>query len=135
MEQHGYSKLVWLAEDDTKIDSGLFYDRRSDIIVGFVLPLDEATGVPITKVFKFKSVNHLRRYLAEEHLSSYVKLITIRSLTPGSVPFILAVYGTNGSDNTETVLKRWSYVRSGLASLGVTLIGKFSVFYQELQLK
>lgn len=44
MTQHNYAKEVWVSEDDTKVNPGLFYDAKEDIIVGFNLPIDNITG-------------------------------------------------------------------------------------------
>ena len=127
---------VWVAEDDTKITSRLRYNIHDDTIVGLELPLDEK-GIPIQSFFKFTSIKAVQTYLKNYPVSSYAKLITCRSLHPSSKPFQLVIYGTRGSEKSEKVILRWSYIHNILCEAGINLVGfssdGFSAFLKSMQ--
>lgn len=91
--------FVWISEDDTKVTPRLHYNVRDDSIVGLELPLDE-NGVPKQSFFKFTTINAVQNYLEQYPLSSYVKLMTCRSLAPNSKVHYLVIYGTKGTEKT-----------------------------------
>lgn len=130
IKRQGYVNYVWLSEDDTKVNPGLRYDKKEDIIVGFNLPINHREGIPELGVYKFSSIKALQNYLHKSKVSSYVKLISVKSLTPGSVPFVLVMYGTSGSDDSVLTANRWTYVQTGLAAKGIFLIGKEDILLQ-----
>lgn len=99
------------------------YDPLRDEIVGIELPLSE-DGVPIPGSFKFTSLEDARNYLKISKLSTYVKLITIRSIGPNSSVYHLVIYGTNGSDKAVDVHARWAYIYREFLKLGVVVVGK-----------
>lgn len=124
MEENDEPLFVWIAEDDTKIVPRARYDINEDIIVGLELPLD-ANGVPKKSPFKFSSVHEARSHLENNPLSSYAKLLTCRSLKPGSRSYQLVIYGTQGSnDNAKMVQLRWRFVYDGFAKVGITVLGE-----------
>lgn len=118
------TKYVWVCEDDTRLVEGLTYNPDCDIVVGFVLPLDEMTGTPRIDYFKFSSVLAVKDYLKKHQLSSYAKLITICSLEPNVKPYILSLYGTKGSDLSEDVEKRWLHITRELKKEGIIVMGE-----------
>jgi hypothetical protein len=63
--------------------------------------------------------------LKEQKISNYAKIVAVQSLQEGATPFILCIYGSNGSDLSENVSKRWKFIKTELAKVGVTVMGKF----------
>lgn len=119
---------VWVAEDDTRLSEGLSYSSQEDVVVGFVLPLGE-DGVPIKGKFKFTSIDDVKNYIRNVRLSNYAKLISVYTLDPEAKPYILAIYGTRGSDTSEETLKRWNFITQGFAKVGIKVMGKLIINY------
>lgn len=115
--------FIIIGEDDTKIDERPRYDPRNNEIVGIQLPLDN-NGVPIRGSFKFTTLAEARSYLDNYQTTSYAKLLTARSLTPGSKTYHLLIYGTRGSDKATDVRPRWKFIFGEFAKLGITVVGK-----------
>jgi hypothetical protein len=125
MEERNEPLFLTIGEDDTKIVSGLKYDSKNDCVVGLELPLN-SDGVPITSHFKFTTIEAVENYIKINAKVSYLKLLTATSMTPKSRPYILAIYGTRGSDKTKDVRIRWRYVINILRSFGIEVLGKLS---------
>lgn len=122
LEQKGEPLFVIASEDDTKISERLRYNYSTDEVLGLQLPL--VGGIPVCGSFKFTTFSAVQRYVEANPLSSYAKLITIRSLAPNSTVYHLVIYGTNGSDNFADVIARWEFVARELSQIGITLVCK-----------
>lgn len=124
IKKNNESNFVWIAEDDTKITSRLRYNLNTDCVMGLELPLDQK-GIPIQNFFKFTSIAKVQEYIDKYSISSYVKLLTCRSMSPSSKPFLLVMYGTKGSDKSDGVRMRWSYIFRSFFSIGINVLGKY----------
>lgn len=109
---------VAIAEDDTKITPRLRYDYINDEIVGLQLPLS-GNGVPVRHSFKFTTLSEVKKYIEKNRLSSYAKLMTVRSIMPRSTTYHLVIYGTQGSDKFCDVKLRWEFVKTEFAKRGI----------------
>lgn len=116
----------WISEDDTKLQPRVRYNSETDCVMGLQLPLQN--GLPITNFFKFTSIREVQEYLNKYPKSSYVKLLTCRSLNFKTKPNILLLYGTSGSDNFGDVIVRWDHVFAILQKAGLECIGEFLKF-------
>lgn len=114
----GEKLIVALAEDDTKITPRLRYDWIHDQIVGLQLPLSE-NGTPISNSFKFTTLSNVKKLVEENRLSSYAKLLTVRSIMPCSTTYHLVIYGTQGSDKFCDVKRRWEFVKAEFTKRGI----------------
>lgn len=124
-KERGGVNYAWVSEDDTKVVEGIRYNPHEDTIVGLCLPIDHETGTPKINFFKFNTIKEVKEHLFKEKAASYVKLVTIRALSPTSKTFVLALYGTNGSDKFEPTLQRWKYIVDEFAAIGVVVMGEF----------
>lgn len=116
----GEQPFVICSEDDTKISERIVYDSASDQIMGLLLPLDD--GIPTRGSFKFTTLKAVQDYTKANPLSTYAKLMTIRSLTPNSTTHHLVIYGTKGSDKATDIRMRWEYVCSEFLKLGIIVL-------------
>lgn len=117
---------VWISEDDTKCVSSLRYNSKADTVVGFILPTNDEIGAPLIEFYQFTSIEDIQSYIKQRTMSSYIKLITARSLHPDSKTFILVLYGTDGTDKSSATVARWSYVKEQLEMVGVKVMGHSS---------
>lgn len=115
--------FVVIGEDDTKLSERPRYDAKNDEIVGLQLPLDR-NGLPIRGSFKFTTLKEVQSYLRDNKTSSYAKLLTVRSITPGSKVYHLLVYGTRGADKGSDVGARWSFIFKEFAKIGIAVVGE-----------
>lgn len=123
MEQRNEPKFVVVAEDDTKIVERLRYDSKHDELVGLMLPIDE-NGIPIPGSFKFRSLSEVLKFYKEHKMSSYAKLMTVRSLHIDTPTYYLCFYGTRGSDNHQHVKARWEFVQREFKLRGIEVLCK-----------
>lgn len=128
MIESGEELRVHCSEDDTKITERLRYNLHSDEILGLQLPLDN-DGKPLRGSFKFTSLQAAQEYLSDNPMSTYAKLMTIRSLTPNSKVHVLVIYGTRGSDKAIDVHARWRFVQKEFKSIGIEVVCKFAHFF------
>lgn len=117
---------VWVSEDDTKCVSALRYNSKADTVVGLVLPTNEEIGAPLIDFYRFTTIEEVQGYMKQHEKSSYIKLISARSLHPKSKTFILVLYGTSGSDNSAGTIARWAYVKEQLEMVGIKVMGNSS---------
>lgn len=99
IEELNLAPFVWVAEDETKIQTRLRYNVENNTIMGLHLPLDD-NGMPIESSFKFTTISAVKAYIENYPKSSYTKLVTCKSLHPDSMIFVVVVYGTTGTDQS-----------------------------------
>lgn len=128
--------FVWIAEDDSKVTSELKYNGNDDTVIGLELPMGN-DGLPVQSFFKFTTISAVQRYIEKYPMSSYVKLITCKSLKVGSHTFPLIIYGTHGSDTAEHVILRWKRIYEILTNAGIHVMGfssdGFSAFLRAMK--
>lgn len=124
MIARGEELVVHVFRDDTKITERLRYCSASNEVFGLKLPLDE-DGKPICGSFEFTTFAAVQKYISEHPMSSYAKLMTVRSLTPNSSIHVIVIYGTRGSDTSEDVFARLKFVVEQFKSIGVEVICKY----------
>lgn len=121
MIQKGEIMIVAVAEDDTKITPRLRYDWINDQIVGLQLPLTEH-GTPTGNCFKFTTLEETKKYIENNSLATYAKLMTVRSIMPRATTYHLIIYGTLGSDRFDDVMRRWKFVKREFAQRGIVCL-------------
>lgn len=91
----------------------IVYDAHYNQLVGLVLPFNDVNGMPKMFCFEAKSADDIERYMQLPQ-SSLVYIIVAQPLKIGAPPFILQIYGTDNTFDTDSVLKRWAYTESEL---------------------
>lgn len=114
---------VWISEDDTKVKPGMKYDQHRNLVVGLCLPIDTDKGIPQSGFFEFTSIEAVKTYMDNNLEATYVKLIALKPLNLKSPSIIVALYGTNGSDQWESTTKRWNFVKTELSKVGIIAVG------------
>lgn len=112
---------VALSEDATRIDGNVQYDARTDQMIGFVLPIDPLTGMPIAYSYRARNEQEILQHFACGQVSHFVNVIMAQPL--GKVaPFCLLVFGTNSKYTAEDVSKRWIHIVDQLRNLNINVI-------------
>lgn len=111
--------FVCISEDATRIVGKVQYDSRSNQLVGFVLPLNSSTGMPIPFVFPARSSEEIiKHFFNNNQLSSYLNVIMAQPLA--NVPaFCLAIFGSDNKYSSFDVAKRWNFINEQLAEVNV----------------
>lgn len=107
------SKVVWISEDATAILAKVTYDPSSNQLIGLTLPLDKATGCPKTCVFSATDSETIKSHLMQKR-SNALYLIMAQPLDEKIPPFVLRMYGTCNSFDTQDIIRRWNMTKSML---------------------
>lgn len=120
--ENGYPLLVFGSEDQTKIKEALKYDSRTNKIIGFAIPIED-NGLPSPDGVQFENINLFLLTIKKLPKASYINTIMMQPLKLNAVPYCFCIYGTKNSFTNEEVTSRWRFIKQGLSSIGITLIG------------
>lgn len=119
LKNHNLDPFVCISEDATRIVGKVQYDSKSNQLVGFVLPLNSKTGMPIPFVFPARSSTEIiKHFTSNNQLSSYLNVIMAQPLAD-IPPFCLAIFGSDNKYNSHDVTKRWNFISEKLAEANV----------------
>lgn len=121
LESRGLPLYVSLSEDATRIEGKIQYDHFNNQLIGFVLPTNRETGMPIPFVYKARSAEEIVGHFLSAKIAHSVNTVMVQPIG-NATPFCLLVYGTGGSYNAVDVSKRWEYITHRLKKLNITVI-------------
>lgn len=104
---------VWLSEDGSGIVQRCVYDVKSNELVGLNLPLDVATGMPITSKFMANSLGEIEKHM-KNPLSYLVYVVMAQPVMQKAPPFVLQIFGTDNKFFSADVNNRWIHTRNEL---------------------
>lgn len=107
-------KVVWLSEDGTGIVPKISYHNASSQLVGLVLPIDLATGMPISKSFMPQTATEIAIQMKGTK-STLAYVIMAQSIKEGVPPFVLQIFGTDNTFTTDNMFKRWNHTKNELS--------------------
>jgi hypothetical protein len=81
------------------------YDEATNRLVGFVLPTDHNTGLPMKDAYLATTFEVIEGYFQTSKIAKYSILFIAQPLAPGVPAFILACIGTDNCFTTDQVLK------------------------------
>lgn len=115
---------VWLSEDGSGIVKKIQYDQKTNQLVGFVLHEDQITGLPKPNSYEAKNASSIQQAFTDGKMANLVYTIMAQPVHPNSPSFCLCVFGTDNKFTSETVLKRWRFIRKELLEAGINVLGK-----------
>lgn len=121
LEERNLPFEVSLSEDATRIEGKVQYDSKTNQLVGFVLPIDSQTGMPIPYSYKARNDSEILHHFAYEEPAHFVNVIMAQPLSKVA-PFCLLIFGTNSRYTAEDVSKRWSHIVDQLAKLNINVV-------------
>lgn len=111
-----------LSEDATRIIGRVQYDSVTNQLVGFVLPIEPTSGMPIPLSFPARNAEEiLSHFTGKNVVSNYLNVIMAQPLADVA-PFCLMVYGSDNKFNTHIVINRWKHIIAELKRLKIIVL-------------
>lgn len=111
--------VVALSEDATRIEGRLQYDSRSNQISGFVLPIQNETGMPIPLSFPARNVTEIVGHFCNKNpIAHFVNVIMAKPLADCPA-FCLLVFASDTKYTAEEVAKRWAHITNELHNINI----------------
>lgn len=98
--------IVFIGEDGTRLIDKAELDQRTNLLVGFVSPLEPGTGLPKLKFFPAESPAKIAEYFKKHQLAKILYAMVAVPLVPEVPPFVLTVFGTDNQFEYTDVLER-----------------------------
>lgn len=119
LKERNLPLAICLGEDATRIEGRVQYNRNTNQIVGFTLPIDKNTGMPIPYSYSAKNAEEILKHFSDDNsISSYVNTIMAQPL--GNYPsFCLSIFGSDGKYSSKDVENRWTFITSQLIKLNI----------------
>lgn len=123
LEERKLPLMVSISEDATRVVGKIQYDSKTNQLMGFTLPLNKSTGMPIPLYFKARNVHEiLDHFSADIAISSLINVVMVQPLGDAT-PFCSLVFGSDNQYTAEDVSNRWKYIIRELGKLNIqTLI-------------
>lgn len=113
--------IVSLSEDATRINGRVQYDSSLNEIVGFVLPTDDETGMPIAHSFSVRSCEEIiKHFTSSNAIANFINVIMAQPIA-NVRSFCLLLFSSDGKYSAENVMNRWKFITSELAKIGISL--------------
>lgn len=114
--------VVTISEDATSIEGRVQYDPRTNQVCGFILPLDEETGMPIQGAFPARSGMEIISHFNENHtVARNVNVVMAKPLANfPAVP--LLIFSTDSKFKSHHVQKRWKFIVNELEKLKIKVL-------------
>lgn len=124
LEERNHEKVVTLSEDGTRIVGRIQYDKYTNQLVGFTLPLNKNNGLPVPFSFPARNAPEIMQHFSENNTTSaLVNVIMARPMSTKPPPaFCLLIYGTDNKYTADDVCNRWRYIVQKLKELGITVL-------------
>lgn len=122
LKQRKQPPIVSLSEDATRMIGKIQYDSVSNQLVGFVLPADTKTGMPIPFAYPANNAEEImNHFLNGNAVASFLNVIMAQPLH-GAPPFCLLLYGSDNKYTADDVKRRWNYVTAELSRFGISVV-------------
>lgn len=113
---------VSLSEDATRIENRIKYDVHTNQILGFVLPTDLITGMPIPFIYRARSAKEiLDHFMNDPPMAKFVNTIMAQPLG-NAAPFCLLIFGSDNKYTSEDVSRRWCFISKQLNDIGIGVL-------------
>ena len=120
LQTYNCPPYVTIGEDATRLVAMVDYDKNTDCLVGFVLPVDD-NGLPIQSSYLATSFSAIETYFKTATIAKHAFLYMAQPLKPSTPAFILVCLCTDNKFTAEHVLKRWTYIRTECEKRGITV--------------
>lgn len=124
LNDRNLEKTVAIAEDATRIIGRVQFDSRTNSLMGFALPLNEQTGMPIPFTYKARNAHEIAKHMLENDQNpGYVNVVMAKPISTIRVPaFCLLIYSTQNDYDSRDVAQRWTFINNELKKVGIKAI-------------
>lgn len=128
LEDLNLPRIVLLSEDGTRIVNRIQYDKGTNQLVGFVLPIQDTNGMPLTGGNEACSAAAMERCFfdiktaKEKKRSSNVNVVMAQPVVKGIPPYCLLIFGTDSMYTSEDIRKRWSFIVAELRKRDINVL-------------
>lgn len=122
LEQRNLPLVVSLSEDATRIEGKIQYDLKTNQMIGFVLPINHQTGMPIPYSYNARNASEIFEHFASGNEAAHFVNVIMGQPLAKVAPFCLLIYGSNGKYTTEDVSKKWLFIVDQLKNVNITVL-------------
>lgn len=122
LKERNLPLVVSLSEDATRIIGRVQYDRPSNQLVGFTLPLSKSNGMPIPYSFPARSALEIHdSFAGSNSISNFLNVIMAQPIADAK-PFCLLAFGSDNSYSSNDVSNRWKHITNELKIIGIKVL-------------
>lgn len=115
-------RVVALSEDATRITGSIEYHSKSNEILGFVLPMDPKTGMPIAHSFPARNLDEICEYFKNNTPTAHFVNVVMAQPMANVPPLSILLYGTNSKYTAEDVANRLVFITNELKKANIDVI-------------
>lgn len=122
LKQRNQPLMVSLSEDATRIDNRIQYDRSTNQLIGFTLPLNKHNGMPIPFAFKARSAFEMLNHFSNgTPTAKFVNTVMAKPI--GNCPaFCVLIFSSNNEYSSIDVSNRWEHITNEMQERGISVI-------------
>lgn len=122
LTERSLEPVVCVSEDATRITGRVQYDSKTNQLIGFVLPLNNETGMPIPFAFPARDSDEILWHFSKNNpVSSFLNVIMAQPMS--NVPaFCLMIYGSDNKYTSLNVANRWEFIKKELAKVNIRVL-------------
>lgn len=122
LKERNLPLFVSISEDGTRINGRVQYDPRLNQLVGFVLPTNNDTGMPVPLSYHARNTAEIVKHFCNDtNVANSVNTIMVQPIG-NAPPFCLLIYGTDGKYTADNVSSRWNHTVEKLKELGIVTL-------------
>lgn len=123
LTDRGLPLLVSLSEDATRVTGKVEYNVRSNTLVGFVLPIDSQSSMPIPNSYSARSAAEIEsHFLNEIPVGLNVNVVMAQPLALNEPPFCLLICASDNSYPAKDIKKRWTHIIYKLSEFQIQVL-------------
>lgn len=122
LEERDLPLVVSLSEDATRIEGRIQYDSKTNQLIGFVLPINEQTGMPIPHSYKARDASEIFKHFASNSEQAHFVNVIMAQPIGKEAPFCMLIFGSNGNYTAMDVSKRWLHIIDQLKAVDIKVL-------------
>lgn len=122
LNERSLPKIVSISEDATRVVGRVQYDARTNQVIGFTLPINDKTGMPIPFAFPARHATEIFNHFTNGSVSGFLNIVMARPMEKNVSPFCLLLFGSNNMYTAMDVKNRWEYIEKELKKLGIMVM-------------
>lgn len=120
LKEQNLPMIIALSEDATRIVERIQYDRCTNQIIGFTLPLRD--GMPIPFSYPARGFTEITKHFTSGNSSSSLMNVIMAQPLANTTPFCLFIYGSDNKYTAHDVYMRWKTIAAQLKELGISVL-------------